>query len=677
MNASLKTNIDKLRQMVDHHHDNAEQAIADRDIKLLQICGLKEELLQANVAIEERRSTCLSYEGEIATLSTKLSEMESVLANATEDVAALTNKNAYLEDELKNATTVREESNCRVHLLSVQHALQQSENQIEILREEIDCFRTQLDQKNQFITDLRQTISYYEANEDKSLSVSDMSVENDHSVEYNGNVLFENNDDVILETNDNDESIIETQLLQATTKKHGPISTCVTLHDIPEESKLTVQSLSLSFADTPMPVIPAKIMKVIIDKCNWKKFVNKIWRTQRDYMKASWKELKDEWNYPGCPETFTDEHMIEIVGMSKEPFARHVVSTVPLLSQDAVLVQHGNHGLELEHMQSRYLRLHKPWADKQQNPYKAIMSIYHFTLVHLAPHKANQVKGMMFIANFEREVNEDGTTNRWINTGHDSDQLHYAFVLYWNEVISWYKQLDPESMYLDPAVIYLRRKKDFEYEVGFQNLPNYNRSTGEIEAIQDETEVTLALAAGNEAIQHSLQTLTERCAELVIIGKTWNVSADTTDSNSLLTNISFVENELNTCTHFGQLAISGIVINHRRQESPGDFVLGDRSGNGVKRLKGLINEKLELYKYINSQIVDARSATKGPVNNAALIYRKRLHMYILNAFYGSTNNEQRWRMLVKFPDGGYIEMSIVDSINAIQDLVRKQLWRID
>jgi chromosome segregation ATPase len=152
MNASLKTNIDKLRQMVDHHHDNAEQAIADRDIKLLQICGLKEELLQANVAIEERRSTCLSYEGEIATLSTKLSEMESVLANATEDVAALTNKNAYLEDELKNATTVREESNCRVHLLSVQHALQQSENQIEILREEIDCFRTQLDQKNQFIT---------------------------------------------------------------------------------------------------------------------------------------------------------------------------------------------------------------------------------------------------------------------------------------------------------------------------------------------------------------------------------------------------------------------------------------------------------------------------------------------------------------------------------------------
>jgi hypothetical protein len=257
-----------------------------------------------------------------------------------------------------------------------------------------------------------------------------MSVENDHSVEYNGNVLFENNDDVILETNDNDETIIEindyeeiiadlkdrngsleSQLLQATTKKHGPISTCVTLHDIPEESKLTVQSLSLSFANTPMPVIPAKVMKVIIDKCNWNKFVNKIWKIQKDYMKASWKELKDEWNYPGCPETFTEDYMIEIVGMSKEPFARHVVSTVPLLSQDAVLVQHGNHGLELEHMISRYLNLHKPWADKQQNPCNAIMSIYHYTLVHLAPYKANQAKSTMFIANFEREVNEDGTTN--------------------------------------------------------------------------------------------------------------------------------------------------------------------------------------------------------------------------------------------------------------------------
>ena len=212
MNASMKTNIEKLREMVDHHHDNAKQAITDRDIKLLQICGLKEELLQANVAIEERRSTCLSNEGEIATLSTKLSEMESLLANATEDVAALTDRNAYLEDELKNATMVSEECNCREHLLSVQHALQQSENQLEILREEIDCFRTRLDQKNQFITDLQQTISHYESNEDKSLSVSDMSVENDHNdinVESNDDVLFENNDDVILETNDNDESIIE------------------------------------------------------------------------------------------------------------------------------------------------------------------------------------------------------------------------------------------------------------------------------------------------------------------------------------------------------------------------------------------------------------------------------------------------------------------------------------
>ena len=80
---------------------------------------------------------------------------------------------------------------------------------------------------------------------------------------------------------------------------------------------------------------------------------------------------------------------------------------------------------------------------------------------------------------------------------------------------------------------------------------------------------------------------------------------------------------------------------------------------------------MDLYNYLNSQIVDARSATKGPVNNAAIIYRKRLHMYILNAFYGRTNNEQRWRMLDKFPGGGYIEMSIVDSISAIQDIVRK------
>ena len=191
----------------------------------------------------------------------------------------------------------------------------------------------------------------------------------------------------------------------------------------------------------------------------------------------------------------------------------------------------------------------------------------------------------MFIANFEREVNEDGTTNRWINTGHDSDQLHYAFVVYWNEVISWYTQLDPESMYLDPAVICLRRKKDFEYEIGFQNLPNFNRSTGLIESIQDESEVTLALAAGNETIQNSLRTLNERCAELVISGKRWNVGTDTTNHNEILSNIGFVENELKECTHFGLIAISGEVINNLRRGIPGDFVLGDRSGNGVKRLK--------------------------------------------------------------------------------------------
>ena len=45
-------------------------------------------------------------------------------------------------------------------------------------------------------------------------------------------------------------------------------------------------------------------------------------------------------------------------------------------------------------------------------------------------------------------------------------------------------------------------------------------------------------------------------------------------------------------------------------------------------------------------------------------------MYILNAFYGSTNNEQRWRMLNNFPTGGYMDMSIVDSINAILDIAR-------
>ena len=221
------------------------------------------------------------------------------------------------------------------------------------------------------------------------------------------------------------------------------------------------------------------------------------------------------------------------------------------------------------------------------------------------------------------------------------------------------------------VVICLQGKKDFEYEIGFQNLPNFNRSTGVIEAIQDETEVTLALAAGNKTIQNSLRTLNERCAELVIFGKRWNVGTDTTDRNNLLSNIGFVENELNKCTHFGPIAISGEVINDLRRGIPGDFVLVDRSGNGVKRLKGLINEKLDLYNYLNSQIVDARSATKGPVNNTAIIYRKQLHMYILNAFYGSTNNEQRWQMLDKFPDGGCIEMSIVDSITAIQDIVRK------
>ena len=147
--------------------------------------------------------------------------------------------------------------------------------------------------------------------------------------------------------------------------------------------------------------------------------------------------------------------MIKIVGMSREPFARHLVSNVPLLSQDAVLVLYGNHGLELDHLLSRNPILHKAWADKQPNPCDAMLSIFHVTLAHLAPAKANSVKGSLFIANFERVLNEDGTTGRWINTAHNSDQLHYAYLAYRYEVILWYTKLDPESLYLDPAVIYL------------------------------------------------------------------------------------------------------------------------------------------------------------------------------------------------------------------------------
>ena len=270
----MKANIDKLRQMVKHHCDNAEQACTNRDNNLLQICGLEEELRQANVAIEESRATCLSNEGEIVTLRTKLSEMDSVLVNATKDAAALTNRIAYLEGELKNATTV---SDCRVDLLNVKHALRQSENQLEELCKEIEFCHNQLDQKNQVITELRQTISHYQANEDSSLSVSNMSVDNDHNhdetnMESNDNTIPETNDDVFFDTNNNDESSevchdfqertdyeeiiaklkdqnasLQSQLLQASTKKYGPISTCISLDDIPDESKLeTKGAISLT-----------------------------------------------------------------------------------------------------------------------------------------------------------------------------------------------------------------------------------------------------------------------------------------------------------------------------------------------------------------------------------------------------------------------------------------------
>ena len=529
---------------------------------------------------------------------------------------------------------------------------------------------------------------------------------NDHNhdetnMESNDNTIPETNDDVFFDTNNNDESSevchdfqertdyeeiiaklkdqnasLQSQLLQASTKKYGPISTCISLDDIPDESKLRVQSLSQSFKEalfrvTAIPVIPPKLEKTIIDKCNWNNFVTKIWTRQRDYMKDVWKVVYEEWNYPDCPSTFTEEYFIETVGMTREPFARHLVLTVQLLSQDAVLVLYGKHGLELEHLLSKNPTLHKAWADKQREPCKAIMSLFHFSNAHLAPSRANILKGSMFIANFERVLKEDGSTERWINTAHNSDGLHCAFVSFRDEVISWYTQLDQESLYLDSAVICLRRKKDFEFVVGFQNLPNFNRLTGRIEVIQDEPEVALALTTMNETIQTSLRALNERCADLVIIGKTWNVGTDTTDSNNLLSNIGFVENELRECTHFGQIAISGEVINDRRGGRPGDFIAGDRSGDGHTRLKGLISGKKDLYIYLNSLIVDASSTKGGPVNNAAIIYRKRLHLFILNAFYGSTNNEQRWRMLNRNPSGGYLDMSIVDSFQTIHDKTRK------
>jgi hypothetical protein len=108
-----------------------------------------------------------------------------------------------------------------------------------------------------------------------------------------------------------------------------------------------------------------------------------------------------EWEYPSCPQKITEEYMNQIIGKNRVEFARHLITTVPLLSQDAAIALHGiEDGVELEHMLARIPALHKVWADKEPNCSDALMSIFHFSAAYLAPKGANKVKGSLFIANF-------------------------------------------------------------------------------------------------------------------------------------------------------------------------------------------------------------------------------------------------------------------------------------
>jgi hypothetical protein len=451
----------------------------------------------------------------------------------------------------------------------------------------------------------------------------------------------------------------------ATTKKYGPIDPIITLAKIPDESKPKVQSLSRSFLTiAEMPTMDPVLRKVILDKISFDKFVYKIWDHQRAYMKKYWKDMA-ECGYHSCPPEITEEYMIKIIGKNKVDFAHHIISTIPLLSQDAAIALHGiDDGVELEHALSRTPRLHKVWADKAPNPSDAAMSIFHFSAAFLAPKGANNVKGSSFIANFERVFNEDGTFSHWDNTAHNSDHLHYAYEAFQSEGISWFLKQDCVRIFFNTAIILCRRKKDYTYKIDFFLHPNFNAHTGVIEL--DETEGGLDTTATNESIQIGLQELDVLCSNVVIEGKTWKVGTDTTDKTNLKTVRGYLNNELKGCDHFGQISISREVI---KKPGPRDFVRGVRSGDAHDRLRTLIRKQESLIKHLPTLMEGYNGCAKdgGPIHNAANIYRKRLHLCILNNFYGS-NIGQRWRILNKHPEGGCLEMDILDSMSYITEL---------
>jgi hypothetical protein len=275
------------------------------------------------------------------------------------------------------------------------------------------------------------------------------------------------------------------------------------------------------------------------------------------------------------------------------------------------------------------------------------------------------VKGSSFIANFERVFNEDGTFSHWGNTAHNSDHLHYAYEAFRSEGISWFIKQDSVRIFFNTAIILRRRKKDYTYVIDFFLHPNFNALTGVIEL--DETEGDLDTTATNESTQIALQELDVLCSNVVIDGKTWKVGTDMTDSTNLQTVIGYLNNELKGCNHFGRISISREVIEKR---GPRDFVKGDRSGAARNRLRKLIQKQETLYKHLPTLMEGYNGTAKngGPIHNAAVIYRKQLNLCILNDFYGS-NNGQRWRILNKHPEGGCLEMDILDSVNCITELV--------
>ena len=119
-----------------------------------------------------------------------------------------------------------------------------------------------------------------------------------------------------------------------------------------------------------------------------------------------------------------------------------------------------------------------------------------------------------------------------------------------------------------------------------------------------------------------------------------------------------------TCFSFSTITISTEFINRPGEN---DFVIGARSGAGYKHINKLIRDNYALYEYYHRYVEDKARKVGGQVSNAAIIYKKRVPLWILTLFYNGVNGQGK---IFKKCDNRFMQANHSEAFAAIKRKLR-------